>query len=88
MIVMIGRYATDGPEGKIQPGSRGRVLANRLGIVRVREMQIAETSALLRLTHELVGEVTERQRFAAGDLCEWHARWLAPIYAWAGLIDK
>lgn len=81
---MSGRYATQGAEAEAQPGSRGRVLANRLGIVRVRDMQIAETRALLELTHDLLGEVTEGQRFTADDLCAWHARWLGGIYDWAG----
>ena len=82
---MTGRYATHGSaEGETQPGSRSRVLANLEGIVRVRDMQIAETRALLELTYELLGEITEAQRFAVADLCDWHARWLGDIYAWAG----
>lgn len=84
-IAMTDRYSTHGlAEGETQPGSRGRVLANRLGIVRVREVQIAETRALLELTDDLLGEVTEEQRFTAADLYHWHARWLGDIYAWAG----
>lgn len=81
---MQGRYAPHGTEGDTQPGSRGRVLANLLGIVRLRQMQVAETRALLQLTHDLLGEVTETQGFVAGDLCEWHARWFESIYDWAG----
>ena len=81
---MPGRYATHGTEGQAQPGSRGRVLANRLGIVRVRDMQVAETAALLQLTDGLLGELTETQRFTGGDLCAWHRRWLGGIYDWAG----
>ena len=81
---MPGRYATHGTEGHTQPGSRGRVLANRLGIVRVRDMQVAETAALLQLTDDLLGELTETQRFTGGDLCAWHRRWLGGIYDWAG----
>ena len=81
---MTGRYATHGREGQAQPGSRGRVLANRLGIVRVRDMQVAETAALLQLTDDLLGEITEAQRFTADDLCAWHQRWLGGIYDWAG----
>ncbi|MEO6155140.1 MAG: Fic family protein, partial [Thermomonas sp.] len=45
-----GRYNVDSSEGAFQPGSRGRVLANSLGIVRVRDMEVAETHALLDLT--------------------------------------
>ena len=81
---MSGRYATQGAEAEAQPGSRGRVLANRLGIVRVRDMQIAETGALLQLTNDLLGEVGEDQRFTADHLRAWHARWLGDIYDWAG----
>lgn len=81
---MTGRYATHGTEGQAQPGSRGRVLANRLGIVRVRDMQVAETAALLQLTDDLLGEITEAQRFTGDDLCAWHQRWLGGIYDWAG----
>ena len=79
-----GRYTADGAEGAFQPGSRNRVLTNRLGIVRVRDMQIVETRALLQLANDLLGEVTEVQRFTADDLCAWHARWLGDIYDWAG----
>ncbi len=79
------RYSTEGSrESACQPGSRGRVLANRLGIVRVREMQEAETRALLQLTDALLDEVDVTQRFTAADLRRWHARWLGGIYAWAG----
>ena len=81
---MTGRYATHGTEGQAQPRSRGRVLANRLGIVRVRDMQVAETAALLQLTDDLLGEITEVQRFTGDDLCVWHQRWLGGIYDWAG----
>lgn len=81
---MAGRYATQGPEAEYQPGSRGRVLANRFGITRVRDMQRAETRALLDLTDCLLDEVGENQRFTAADLRHWHARWLGPLYPWAG----
>ena len=81
---MTGRYVTPGTEGQTQPGSRGRVLANRRGVVRVHDMQVAETAALLQLTDDLLGEITETQRFTAHDLCAWHRRWLGGIYDWAG----
>lgn len=79
-----GRYTVDSSEGTFQPGSRGRVLANRLGIVRVRDMQVAETRALLDLTDALLDEVGVAQRFTVTDLCRWHRRWLGDIYPWAG----
>lgn len=82
--MMAGRYAVDGNEGAFQSGSRGRVLANRLGIVRVGEIQVAETRGLLDLTNALLDEVVVEQRFTAQDLCGWHRRWLGDIYTWAG----
>jgi hypothetical protein len=36
---MPGRYDAAGPEAEFQPGSRGRVLRNRLGITSVRELE-------------------------------------------------
>jgi len=79
------RYSAAGSsESAFQPGSRGRVLANRLGIVHVRDMQQAESEALLDLLTALLDEVTDRQRFVADDLRDWHRRWLGAIYPWAG----
>ncbi|MCR6663640.1 MAG: Fic family protein [Luteimonas sp.] len=81
---MTGRYAMHGAEGDAQPGSRGRVLANRLGIVRVGAMQAAESDALVALAGALLLEVDERQVFNAATLQDWHRRWLGGIYPWAG----
>lgn len=79
------RYAVDeSREGAFQPGSRGRVLANRLGLVRVRDVQQAESDALLALLTALLDEVTDDQRVTTSDLCAWHRRWLGAIYPWAG----
>ena len=41
------KYMATGPEAEFQSGSRGRVLRNRLGITRVRDMNEAESQALL-----------------------------------------
>lgn len=79
------RYSTDGSvESADQPGSGGRVLANLLGITRVLDIQQAESDALETLALALITEVDSRQRFTAGDLCDWHRRWFGEIYAWAG----
>jgi len=41
------RYQASGAQAEFEPGSRGRVLRNRLGITRVRDMNEAESQALL-----------------------------------------
>src|ERR1700680_3136920 len=66
---MAGRYKATGPEAEFQPGSRGRVLRNRLGITSVRELERRESAAL---------------RFTAGEIRRMHLLWLGEIYEWAG----
>ena len=44
---MSRKYTATGPEVEFELGSRGRVLRNRLGITRVRDMNEAESQALL-----------------------------------------
>lgn len=80
-----GKYSTLGlPEAEYEPGSRGRVLANKLGIVRVRDIQQAESEALLSLTESLVLELTDSHRAGVDDLRSFHRQWLQDIYPWAG----
>ncbi len=79
-----GRYAAAGPEAEFEPGSRGRVLCNLLGITSVGAIEREESEALLATTQQLIDEVTVDQRFTASDICGMHRRWLGRIYAWAG----
>jgi cell filamentation protein len=44
--MVTNRYQATGVEVEFEPGSRGRVLRNRLGITRVRDMNLAESQAL------------------------------------------
>lgn len=78
------RYRASGPQAEFQPGSRGRVLCNLKGIVRVREMQRAESEALLA-THEwAIAHFTASQRLTAHDVVRLHRHWLGGLYPWAG----
>ncbi|MEE4239306.1 MAG: Fic family protein [Anderseniella sp.] len=79
-----GRYSAHGIEAEFEPGSRGRVLRNKLGIVRVREMQQAESDALLAVHEWAAGHFNTRHRFTTQDICRLHRQWLGDIYAWAG----
>lgn len=71
-------------EDQSEPGSRGRVLANLLGIRRKREIDEAEARAQSRALEVLIGRYDAGHRFAAADVCEIHRAWLGAIYPWAG----
>lgn len=79
-----GRYRAEGPQAKFEPGSRGRVLRNRLGIRRVHEMQQAESDTLLAVQEWAIGHFSAAHRFTSDDVALLHRRWLGDIYAWAG----
>jgi cell filamentation protein len=79
-----GRYRAEGPQAEFEPGSRGRVLRNHLGIRRVRDMQQAESEALLTVQAWAIGHYSAAPRFTAADMRLLHRRWLGGIYPWAG----
>jgi cell filamentation protein len=79
------RYDTSGlVEAQFEPGSRGRVLGNLLGIKSSRKMDDAEASALKVAMEAFVRTYDENHRFTADDICRMHRLWLGGIYAWAG----
>jgi cell filamentation protein len=80
----MSRYAAHGSEAEFEPGSRGRVLRNLLGIRFVRETSRAESTALLQAQDHLIDSFSMDRRFSAGDICEMHRVWLGQIYSWAG----
>lgn len=79
-----GRYRAEGTQAEFEPGSRGRVLRNRLGITRVRDMQRAESEALLAVQEWAIGHFDADQRLTAADVVLLHRQWLGGLYAWAG----
>lgn len=81
---MSSRYDPQGLQAKTEPGSRGRVLRNRLGIMRVRDMHEAESQALQIAQNDAIERYTVDHRFKAADICDLHRSWLWPIYDWAG----
>lgn len=79
------RYqSATGVEAGSEPGSRGRVLRNKPGIQRKREMDRAEFEALTRAQMEFLGRVTTETRFTAEGLRSMHRSWLGELYEWAG----
>ena len=71
-------------EAEFEPGSRGRVLGNLLGITRVRDINLAESQALEIAQDLALERFSADHRFTARDIRELHALWLGPIYSWAG----
>src|SRR5437588_3596089 len=71
-----GRYAPKGIEAEFEPGSRGRVLRNRIGVRSVAEIERRESEALLAATERLIDETRVDQRFTATDVCRMHKLWL------------
>jgi cell filamentation protein len=78
------RYEPHGVEAEFQPGSRGRVLRNALGIIRVRDMQLAESQALWLAQRQAIDTISDTHRFTAEDIRLLHRIWMGPIYPWAG----
>ena len=80
-----GRYDISGlAEAQFEPGSRGRVLKNLLGITRKREMDEVEAKEHIRAMEELAAIYDKNHRFTARDICMAHKIWLGGVYAWAG----
>jgi cell filamentation protein len=78
------KYEATGLEAEFEPGSRGRVLRNLLGITRVRDMNEAESQALELAQEAALDRYGADHRFTAADICALHRLWLGPIYSWAG----
>lgn len=81
---MSDHYAAAGPQAEFEPGSRGRVLRNKLGIRRVGEMQVPESRALDAVQEWAAAHFDRAHRFTATDVRVLHRQWLGGIYDWAG----
>ncbi|MHB8090759.1 MAG: Fic/DOC family protein [Syntrophales bacterium] len=78
------RYDTSSlTEDQQEPGSRGHVLKNLLGIKTKREMGKIESRELLRTMEWMAEKYEEEHRFSADDICSMHGFWLRNIYEWA-----
>ncbi len=79
------KYDVSGlPEAEFEPGSRGRVLRNLLGIKSKRVMDQKEAQEQLRALNEISKLFDENHCFTAQDIREIHKIWLGRVYPWAG----
>ena len=81
---MADRYQVIASEGQFQPGSDGKVLANKLGIVDPDEMDDLESQLLEDLYESVLWHDFPDRQLLVSDLKTWHRRWLGNVYAWAG----
>lgn len=80
-----GRYKTSHlPEDQYEPGSRGLILRNLLGIKSKRKMDQLEMLALRQAEEKILHIYDEKHRFTAADIQKIHKMWLGDIYNWAG----
>lgn len=83
----MSRYHTStGQEAEYEPGSRGRVLKNKLGIRSKIAMDQAEAEALAIVQSRYFTEdmITLDTMFTADLIKQMHKEWLGKIYEWAG----
>jgi cell filamentation protein len=81
---MTDRYQVSGIEGQSEPGSDGKVLANKLRIVDPNEMDDLESQLLEDLYESVLRRNFPDRRLWVADLKNWHHRWLGNVYSWAG----
>lgn len=79
----MSRYRVN-EESEFQPGSRGRVLKNLLGIRSVKAIDMAEYEALKRARKAYFTKIESTTVFTTNLLIEMHQDWLGEIYAFAG----
>ncbi|MFT0849156.1 Fic family protein [Achromobacter sp. F4_2707] len=80
----MGRYDIFGAQGVFQAGSDDRVLANKLGITRLEDINEAEMVLLQKLYIQVLQERMPHGRIRTQNLGSWHKLWLGNLYDWAG----
>mgnify|MGYP000888567701 FL=1 len=82
----MSKYELHSAEQRYQPGSGDSVLANKLGIIDVDEMEALESGLLLMLYEELFIEEQPLSGLAFEHIRVWHRKWLGNVYDWAGKL--
>lgn len=80
----MSRYHAPGAQGSAEPGSDGKVMANKLGLTDQESLDEAETELLLKLYEDVFSTLEEDQSIDTEMLKRWHRRWLGSLYDWAG----
>jgi len=80
----VSKYKVGGSQGLYQPDSNDLVLANKLGLTVLEEMNEAELFLLEKLYEEVLLKHFSSQLIQVLDIKTWHRKWLGNIYDWAG----
>jgi cell filamentation protein len=81
----MSRYDINGLQNTPQPGTDGRILANKLGITRREDIDEVELVLLRKLYFSVLHEHLPRDVITVRIIKAWHRRWLGNVYVWAGL---
>lgn len=81
---MSDRYQVAGAEGEFEPGSKGQVLRNLVGIASAEDMDELEMRLLAELYDEVLVQDFPSRLLTVADLKRWHHLWLGNVYPWAG----
>ncbi len=82
---MLKKYLTDKEiSSEFQPGSRKRVLKNKLGITSRKEMDKKEYEALLKTQEGYYKVISKDTMFTIKLIIEMHRYFLGGLYDWAG----
>ena len=78
-----GKYMVPAGEA-FEPGSRGRILKNKLGIIRVRDLEEKELELYMRTEYWMAQAFSDDQRITIADIDELHRQFMGELFAWAG----
>jgi len=83
-VAMMSKYDVANSQGQFADGTRQEVLLNKLGIVRLEDINDVELVLLEKLYHSVLGADLPQGRITLAMLRQWHHRWLGNVYDWAG----
>ena len=82
----MSRYDVDIVETQYKPGSKDRVLLNKLNITDPDEMDDVEAILLVKLYEKIFSYDNSTLNLNFQTIIEWHRQWLGNVYSWAGSI--
>jgi len=78
------KYEIGGSQSLYQAGSNDQVLANKLGITDIADIDEAELVLLGKLYEDVLLNNLPLNSITVTDIKTWHRRWLGNVYEWAG----